>query len=284
MMFCNEVQDKLYEHIYDELNDEEKSKIKAHLADCIDCSQKHLELKKLLINDMEGISKFAEEIKAPENLSRQVKRNLNVSSNLKVSRYVSAACILIFMFYAVPVAAYYAVENTVLNKYIDFSKELTKDIDEGKLQVINKSDTMKDITFRVDGIIRNADVTTILFTIKVPEGMNINYAMPDGTSDVVTLKDQFGTKYRSMGSAMNLKSANEDGEVTAVMDFEPLKFWSYKLTINITALNTGTMKVTKASEGDPRADKKGLVYDLQEHKSVYGNWELDFYIDRSFKK
>jgi hypothetical protein len=284
MMQCKEVNDKLYEYIYEELEVLGKAEVEEHLAHCNECQNEHLSLKKLLIDDMEGISEFAQSIKVPEKLPRNIKQSLKGNSTFNISRYVAAACFLIFMFYAVPVAAYYVVENTALSKYIEFDKGLVKEIEEGRLQVVNKSDIMKYITVRVDGIIRKPDKTTVLFTVKVPKDNNINYAMPSIAYNVITIEDQFGFEYRSTGSAMSLRSANEDGEVTAIMEFEPLKFWSYKLSINITAMDTGTMIVTKDNGNDPRADEKGFIYDMKEAKSVYGNWKIDFYVDRSIKK
>jgi hypothetical protein len=283
-MQCKEVNHKLYEYLYEELEELEKIEIEEHLAHCYECKNEHLSLKKLLIDDMEDISKLAQSIKMPEKLPENVKLSLKGAPSISISRYVAAACFLIFMFYAVPVAAYYVVENTTLSKYIEFDKGLVKEIEEGQLQLVNKSDTMKDITFRVDGIIRKSDKTTVLFTVKVPKNKDINYAMPSLAYNVVTIKDQFGFVYSSTGSAMSLRSANEDGEVTAIMEFEPLMFWSYKLSINITAMDTGTMTVTKDNGHDHRADDNGFIYDMKEAKSVYGSWKLNFYIDRSIKK
>lgn len=279
-MLCKEVQDKLYEYVYGEI-EEEKIEIQEHLALCNNCQKEYLELKKLLVDDMKELNNLAENVEMPEELPRRIKRNLNENLKYRVPRYAAAACIVLFIFYAAPVAAYYFVENTVLNKYIDFSKGLVKEIEEGKLQLVDKNSTMKDITFQVDGIIRKPDKTTVLFTVKVPKGKNTNYAMPSSSFNVIRIKDQFGTEYRSMGSAMSLRSADMDGEVTAIMDFEALKFWSYKLSINITAMETGTMTVTKAGEGEPRADEKGFIYDIKEDKTVYGSWKVDFYLDRA---
>jgi hypothetical protein len=283
-MLCNEVQDKLYEYIYEEFEKEEKTVLEKHLAHCDECSRKYRDLKKLLIDDMEDISNLAEKISMPQDLPQQISKRLKVNSTRRFSRFAAAACMLIFSIYAIPVAAYYTVENTVLSKYISFSQNLVQDIEDGKMQLVNKSAAMKDITFRVDGIIRKADKTTVLFTVKVPEGKKINYAMPSNSFNVINIADQFGTKYRSTGSAMSLRSANEDGEVTAIMDFEALKFWSYKLSINITAMDTGTIKAEKASGSDPRADENGFIYDITEDKTVYGSWKLDFYIDRTANK
>lgn len=280
-MQCKEVREKLYEYIYEELDCGERADIEEHVTHCTECTQECLSLKKLLIEDMKDLKEISKMITTPKELSQNIKLNLRTGSSYSIWRYAAAACILIFIFYAVPVAAYYVVENTSLSKYIDFDKGLVKEIEEGRLQVVNKSSTMKDISFRVDGIIRKQDKTTVLFTIQVPKDRNVNYAMPSGDFNVVTIKDQFGTQYRTLGSSMSLKSSNEDGEVTAIMDFEPLKFWSYKLSINITAMETGTMTAIKDNGENPRADEKGFVYDIKEDRTVYGSWKVDFYVDRS---
>lgn len=280
-MQCKEVREKLYEYIYEELDYGEKAGIEEHLTHCTECIQEYLSLKKLLIEDMKDLRELSGAIIAPKELSQNIKLSLRTGSPYSIWRYAAAACILIFMFYAVPVAAYYVVENTSLSKYIDFDKGLVSEIEEGKLQILDKNSTMKDITFKVDGIIRKPDKTTVLFTLKVPKNRNINYAMPSGDFNVVTIKDQFGTKYRTLGSSMSLKSSNKDGEVTAIMDFEALKFWSYKLSINITAMETGTMTAIKDNGENPRADEKGFVYDIKEDRTVYGSWKVDFYVDRS---
>lgn len=284
MMLCKDVRDRLYEYIYEELDGFEKTETEKHLTSCSQCQNEYLSLKQLLIDDTASISELVESINMPEELPRKINRSLMSDSRSSFSRYVAAACFLIFMFYAAPVAAYYVVENTALSKYIEFDKGLVKEIEEGQLQLVDKSDNMKDITIRVDGIIRKPDKTTVLFTVKVLKDKNINYAMPSTAYNVVTIKDQFGFEYRSTGSAMSLRSANEDGEVTAIMEFEPLNFWSYKLSINITAMDTGSMIVTKDNGNDPRADENGFIYDMKESKSVYGSWKIDFYVDRSIKK
>lgn len=238
-MLCSEVKDKLYEYIYGEL-EEEKNKLEEHLSTCSQCQKEYLELRKLLVNDMKDISDLAENIKLPEELSTSIKQNLKIYPKHKNLRYAAAACILIFMFYAVPVAAYYVVENTVLNKYIDFSQGLVKEIEEGKVQLVNKSSTMKDITFLVDGIIRKPDKTTVLFKVKVPKGNKINYAMPSTNSgtkvkinkaflDLKYVSLTMGVKGKDKLVAVELKKNPADVEPIQKMQGQWLgSRWSYK--------------------------------------------------------
>jgi hypothetical protein len=278
-MLCDEVKDWLYEYIYEELDEKKKTEIEVHLDKCDNCRRTYKELKALLIEDMEELIQLKEQIVIPKELSKKVERRLNRNLLTTLPRYAAAACIALIMFYTVPVAAYYIVQISPLDKYIAFDNGIIKEYEQGKGQLVQKSGTMKDITFTVDALIRKKDKTILLFTAKVPTGGNINYAMPLMDSRVITVKDQFGIKYRTEGSAMTLRSVNEDGEVKAIMYIEPLKFWAYKLSINITGMETGRMEVRKTESS--AADDKGLEYDVQKYKNVYGSWKVDFYIDRS---
>lgn len=280
-MLCDEVKDRLYEYVYEELDEKKKSEIEVHLDKCDNCKRAYGELKALLIDGMEEFVQLKEQIEVPIELPKNVERKLNRNLLTALPRYAAAACIALIMFYTVPVAAYYIVQNSPLDKYIAFDNGIIQEYEQGKGQLIQKSDTMKDITFTVDALIRKKDETIVLFTAKVPTEGNINYAMPLMDPRVITVKDQFGIIYRTEGSAMTLQSVNEDGEVKAIMYIEPLKFWAYKLSINITGMETGRMEVRKTDSST--VHDKGLEYDAQKYKNVYGSWKVDFYIDRSNK-
>jgi hypothetical protein len=163
------------------------------------------------------------------------------------------------------VLAYYVTQLPPINKYIDLDSNILVDFDEGKGQLVQKSSTMKNITFTVDGIIPKKDKTTILFTVKVPKDSSFNYAMPESGLNAMAVYDQFGTKYQISGGAMTVKSVNEDGEVKCIFDVEPLHFWSYKLDIRVTAMELGIYNGS----------------DMKHVKNTYGNWNVNFYIDRS---
>ena len=44
-MLCDEVKDRLYEFIYDELNNEKTSEVKEHINNCPSCKREYEELK-----------------------------------------------------------------------------------------------------------------------------------------------------------------------------------------------------------------------------------------------
>jgi hypothetical protein len=284
-MLCDEVRDSLYEYIYDELSEEKKKEIAEHFENCSVCRKEYEEVKKLLIDDMKPFLELRNDIEVPKELFNKVNKKINPSPFYRIQRYTVAACFLIFLFYAVPVAAYYIIENTALNKYISFDNGLIKDIEQGKLQMVNKSTTMKDITLRVDGVISNKDKTTILLTVKVPEGKDINYALPTGGINDITIEDQFGKKYNSKGSAITVESANEDGEATVIIYTEPLEFWTYKLTLRVTTLECGRLVLKEGSSSDNSVIPDGkLEYQMEKKKNIYGSWQVKFYIDRSHKE
>lgn len=275
-MLCDEVRELLYEYIYGELEEEKKIAVQEHMKNCSNCEKEYDELKVLLIDDMKAFSEAKDNISMPSDLPLKVKNKLFGTPIIRYSRFAAAACFLVFLFYAVPVVAYYAIENTALSKYIIFDKGLIQDMEKGRIQLVDKSATLKDITLRVDGIIKKSDRTTILLTAKVPEGMDIDYAYP--SFNTITVMDQLGSTYRHMGSAGTLKSAKEDGEFTMILDVEPLKFWAYKLTLRVTALEVGILE--KKAETS-KEDKDQFNYTVKKEKDVYGSWEVDFYIDRS---
>jgi hypothetical protein len=282
-MLCNEVKELLYEYIYEELSESDKIKIEEHLLICDSCRKEYDVLKSLLIDDMSEWSDVKEQIKMPDELSLKLKAKLNKSRTLSLPRLGAAACLLIILFYTIPVAAYYIVENTSLNKYLTFDKGLVKYVEEGKVQVVEESSTMKNITFRVDGIIRKSDRTTILYTVKVPKDGEIDYALTSSAFNTVTVQDQFGYKYQSMGGAITVESANEDGEATGIMDFEPLKDWAYKLNIRVTALKGGKLIPLTEEEIKEQGPNIMFQYEMQKEKNIYGKWEVNFFINRSFK-
>lgn len=282
-MLCNEVKELLYEYIYEELSEGDKIKLEEHLLICDSCRKEYDVLKSLLIDDMSEWSDIKEQIKMPDELPLKLKAKLNKSRTLGLPRLGAVACLLIILFYTIPVAAYYIVENTSLNKYLTFDKGLVKYVEEGKVQVVEESSTMKNITFRVDGIIRKSDKTTILYTVKVPKDRDIDYALTSSAFNTVTVQDQFGYKYRSMGGAITVESANEDGEATAIMDFEPLKDWAYKFNIRVTALEVGKLIPLTEEEIKEQGSNLMFKYKMQKERNIYGKWEVNFFIDRSFK-
>jgi hypothetical protein len=281
-MLCDEVKELLYEYIFNELSEDKRLKVEEHIEACTNCKKEYLELKKLLKHDMQKFIETKEKIVMPKDLTVKINKKLYGTKYRSFSRFAVAASILIMIFYAFPVAAYYIVENTALNKYIDFDKGIIQDIEEGQLQIVDKSSVMKDITFRVDGIIRKKDSTKILFTVKVPKDMDIDYAMTTNEFNTVVVEDQLGKKYRFQSSGITLKSANEDGEATAIMEVEPLKFWAYKLTMRTTALEGGILEASQITgDTELKIENNGFDYKLKKLRNIYGKWEVNFYIDRS---
>lgn len=265
-MECSHVTDKLYEYIYDELDDIQKVRIEEHLKNCTSCSGSYLKLKKLLVDDAEGLIKLRDNIAPPCDLNSRIEAMIKPKAHMKYVKYIAAACILLMLTFSTPVLAYYVMQMPPIDKYVDLDNSIIVDFDEGRGQLVQKSCTMNNITFTVDGIIRKKDTTSILFTIKVPKDKNINYGIPEDSFDVVTVTDQFGTRYRSTGSSLTVKSVNEDGEAKCIYDITPLKFWSYKLHIRMTAIELGYYEENKT---------------IDKVKNVYGNWNVSFYINRS---
>jgi hypothetical protein len=274
-MLCADVNDMLYEYIYGELDEIKTREIKKHLNECDECRSEYEKLKVLLIDDMEDFVKAAEVIKAPENLQKKIESKVNFNLWRMLPRVVTAACLAIFLFYSVPVAGYYIVQNSPLDKYIDFENRIEKEYEEGIGQLVEKSSTMKEITFTVDAVIRKEDKTIILYTVKVPPGEDINYAMPESSS--ITIEDQFGMTYDRRSGVTTLRNANEDGETMAILEIEPLYFWSYKLKLRITGMETGFLVPLEEPE-------KKTHYQIEKHKDVYGKWEVEFFINKSGKK
>jgi hypothetical protein len=134
--------------------------------------------------------------------------------------------------------------------------------------MIEKSSTMKDITFTVDAIINKKDSTLILFTVKLPVDQGINYAMPSFGIDSIMVQDVLGIKYRHMSSGMTLRSVNEDGEIKGILNVEPLKFYVSSLTVRITAMEVGNMTVDKKDNE--------IEYDVKKKKNIYGKWQVKF--------
>ena len=76
---------------------------------------------------------------------------------------------------------------------------------------------------------------------------------------------------------------NEDGETTAYMDFEPLSPTAFKLTIRITALETGKLVPMTAKEMVSEDYYKKFPYNMRKEKNVYGKWQASFYVDKSMR-
>ncbi|MBK5240030.1 DUF4179 domain-containing protein [Clostridium sp.] len=271
-MLCDEAKDRLYEFIYDELSVEKTSEVKEHIDNCPRCKKEYEELKQLLINDMEEFKELTEEIKIPNGLSIKVKDSIKKRGLRKFSRYAVAACMLFILIGGIPVAAQYIKSSTLLDKYKQLDPEIASIYSNDNGEMIEKSSTMKDITFTVDAIINKKDSTLILFTVKVPKGQGINYATPPFGIDSITVQDVLGKIYFTTGSAMTLQSVNKDGEIKAIMEIEPLKFYVSSLTVRITAMEVGNMTVTtKDSE---------LQYDVKKKKNIYGTWQVKFRIHK----
>ena len=283
-MLCETVKNLLYEYIYEELDDDDKNKLEEHLEYCSDCQQEYKKLKLLLIDEMSEVSNIKNEIDMPKGLEKKVLSSLNYYRKpITFFKFAATACLLIMLIYTVPVAAAYIISNTALSKYITFDAGLVKDIKEGRIQYIDKSSTMNGINFRVDGIVKKQDRVTVLFTVKVPKNTEIDYAMPKGEMSPVTLEDQFGRKYQSVGSAVSVKSANKDGEATAFMDFQPLSSTAFKLTIRITGLETGKLIPMTQKETDQSDGYRKFPYKMSKERNVYGKWQVDFYVDKSMR-
>ncbi|MCY6372094.1 DUF4179 domain-containing protein [Clostridium ganghwense] len=263
-MNCNLVCDKLHEYIYNELNSTTKEKIKSHLENCPKCNNEYIQLKKLLIDDMQSINNLKTSIDVPNDLPSNIHKTLNSRTKFKFIRYATAACLAFLIIFKTPVMGY-IINSVSISKYLDLDTNIIKEFEEGKGQVIGKSSTMKDITFTIDGLISNENDTVILFTIKVPKSENINYAMPPSHNGVFTVEDQLGYEYRFDGGGLTLKSVNEDGEIKGIYHTVPLKPWVYKLKVRITCMKLGYFDENMH---------------IKEFKNEYGKWEVNFYINQ----
>jgi len=266
-MECSVVEDKLYEYIYGELNDIAAYEIEEHLSSCGKCRIEYQELKKLLIDDMTELIELKEKIEVPQNLSYKIKSSISRKPRPSFIKYAIAACIVFSLIFTTPVLAYYIIQSTPLDKYMDLDKGVIVDFEEGQGQLVQKSSTMSNVTLTVDGIIRKSDKTTILFTLKVPKDQYINYGVPVSSGfNIVTAKDQFGKIYRMKGASLTVKSVNEDGEAKCIYDVEPIYFWAYKLDIRVTAIELGQYSDSTS---------------MEKVKNIYGNWNVSFYVNRS---
>lgn len=270
-MHCDEVKNLLYEYIYEELELEKHLEIKKHISNCSECSKEYTDLKRLLIEDMKPIIEGKNNITAPKNLKLSIKKSLDKSYKSYYIKVASVACILLFMVYVVPVAAYYLVENSPLDKYIKIDSGIAHDFKEGKGLLVNKEHSRNGVTFKVDGIIQQQDSTKVLFSVKVAEGKDFNYATPLFGGDTIRVTDQFGHSYRAHGSAGSFQSTKKDGEIVWVLEVDEVKFWAYKLNLGITAMEIGNV------EGPEKN------YEMTKKKNIYGLWEVDVYLDRSLK-
>jgi len=267
-MLCDEVKDRLYEFIYDELDGEKTSGLKEHINNCSSCKREYEGLKLLLIEDMKDFIDLSDGIQIPEELSPKVVDGIRSRAVNKFSRYAVAVCMMLILIWGIPVAAQYIVQGSFLDKYKQLDSEIALKYSNYKGEMIEKSSTMNDITFKVDAIINKKDSTSILFTVKVDKNRETNYAMPLLDSNVTIIQDQLGIKYRIKSSGMTLQSSNADGEIKAIMDIEPLKFYVTTLTVRITAMEAGNMtKLTKDGE---------LQYDVKRKSVIYGKWQVVF--------
>lgn len=275
-MLCDEAREMFYELIYDELKDENKIVLQEHIESCSSCMKEYKELKLLLIDDMEEIIDLVEEIKMPEMLSLKIKHSIKKRVTKKFFRYAAAACMIFILICGIPVAAQYIIGNSFLDKYKQLDPNIASKYSNYKGEMVEKSTTMKNITFTVDAIIKKSDNTIILFTVKLPMNDEINYAMPPSDMGVIAMQDQFGRTYQSMSSAITLQSVTDDGEIKAIMDFEPLKPYVTNLTVRITAMELGKMTVTTKEKSNEQTKEAELQYDIKKKKNVYGTWQVKF--------
>lgn len=264
-MECSLVSDKLYEFIYGELDERTSSEIEKHIENCTNCRHEYMELKKLLVDDMKYLVNLKESIKTPEGLPLKIRSSMRPGFRFNFVKYAAAACLLLALTFTTPVLAYYIIQSTPLEKYIELDSGIIVDFEEGQGQLVQKSSTMNNITMTVDGIIPKKDRTTILFTIKVPKDTAVNYGMPLSGLNVITVTDQFGITYRMTGGAATVKSVNEDGEAKCIYDVDPLGFWAYKLNIRMTAIELGYFDGNEFSSTS---------------KNSYGNWNISFYLKK----
>jgi len=270
-MYCDEVKNLLYEFIYNELEEEKHKEMEIHLESCKECHKEYLELKKLLIEDMEQLIEVKNNVNAPEKLKRNINKLILNNYNDYFIKVASVACILLFMVYAVPVAAYYLVQNSPIEKYIKIDNGIAHEFKEGKGKLVNSEFKMKGVTFKIEGIIPQKDSTKVLYSVKVDENEDFNYAMPIYGQGSIIVKDQFGHSYNLMGSAGSFESTKKDKEMVSVLEVEGVNFWAYKLNFQITAMEIGYI------EGP---DKN---YEMKKEKNIYGLWEVEVYLDRSLK-
>jgi|GEM_PF-3427672 len=271
-MNCTYVKDALYEYIYGELDHNHSMEIAKHLEDCQYCREEYLELKSLLIDFPADITTYTNSISIPEDTiskinnvldSKTSKKNTLFSSSLV--KFSTAACIAFIILFTTP-AMGYLIQLPAISKYLDLDKNIVTEFNEGKGQLIGKSDSMKDITFTVDAIIRKKDKTLILFTTKLDsQNHSINFAHPSTIHNAITVEDQFGYKYQLNSGSITVKSVNEDGEAKCIFEIPPLKPWAYKLDIKVTAMNLGYYN-NKENNTNSKEIKN------------YGLWDISFYI------
>jgi len=267
-MLCDEVKDRLYEFIYDELNNEKTSELKEHINNCSSCKREYEGLKLLLIDHMSDFIDLSSQIQMPKKLTLKVTDSVKSSGIKKLSRYAVAVCMMFILIWGIPVAAQYIIEGSLLDKYKQLDPEIALKYSNYKGEMIGKSSTMKDITFKVDAIINKKDSTSILFTVKLDKNQGTNYAMPIMGMNSISIQDGLGINYRNISSGMLFQSVNKDGEIKAIMEVEPLKFYVRSITVRITAMEIGNVTVTTKDNEQQ--------YDVKKKKNIYGNWKVVF--------
>lgn len=153
-MDCNLVSNNLYEYIYGELDEKTADDIRIHLEKCSECNSEYIELKKLLLGDMSELINLKESIDIPEDLSFKIRSSTRPKLRADIIRYTAAACILFSLIFTTPVLAYYIIQSTPLNKYVDLDSNIIVNFEEGRGQLVQKSSTINGITLTVDGITR----------------------------------------------------------------------------------------------------------------------------------
>ncbi|WP_085828991.1 DUF4179 domain-containing protein [Clostridium massiliodielmoense] len=261
-MNCNFVLNNLHEYIYGELDNDSYIAIKNHLCCCPQCNMEYIKLKKLLTNDIEELTIIKNSIVPPKNLHKKVHKTLKKHS-IFTPKYIIAASLLFAFLIIVPsVTAYFKIHKS-LAKYKTVSPEIVQRFNTGEGKQINESYTMNDIKFTVDGVIKEKNTISLLYSVKLINNKNTNFALPSK----VNVQDQLGFKSEILNEIASLETSFKDKETKGILSFKKPSIFSNKISLRITCFNKGFYKGSTANK-----------IDYREINNAYGNWHIEFEI------
>lgn len=261
-MNCNYVLKNLHEYIYGELDNHEYLAIKNHLCCCPQCNMEYIKLKKLLTNDIEELNIIKNSIVPPKNLHKKIHKTLKKHS-IFTPKYVTAASLLFAFLIIVPsVTAYFKIHKS-LDKYKTVSPEIVQRFNNGEGKQINEYYTMNDIRFTVDGVIKEKNTISVLYSVKVINSKNINFALPSK----VNVQDQLGFKSEILNDIASLETSYKDKETKGILSFKKPSIFSNKISLKITCFNQGFYEESTSNK-----------INYKEINNAYGNWHIEFEI------
>ncbi|AYF53898.1 hypothetical protein Z957_08905 [Clostridium sp. K25] len=259
-MNCDYVINNLHEFIYNELDTKKSETLKKHICTCSKCYAEYTKLKKLLVCNIDEINIIKNSIPIPENLSKKIHKKLNKKTKI-TKNYIIAASLLFIFISIVPSVSAYLSKNKSLNKYIVINNNIVKKLNNGKGTILNESCTMNDIKFTIDAIIEDKNTINILYSVKLLNPKNYNFALPSK----FYIQDEFGFKGYLVSNTGTLETTPKDNETKCICSFKKPSIISNKIKIRITCFNKGLYKRNEGNENP-----------YKYINNTYGNWYVEF--------